>query len=95
MAMSSEFGTYRAAVELLPGEIVETIEVSMVCPVAVTGEHLWDHVYSWQTFRPAFWFCAYCYIKTHTDPRPLDSWARRRVNDVVTASEVLRDFSCL
>lgn len=92
--MTAEFGTYQAAVELLPGEIVEAIEVSMPCPCSVDGVHIWDHIYRWGDFQPAFWFCAYCYVKTRTDPRPINSWARRRVNDVVTAAEVLRDFSC-
>lgn len=86
--------TYEDRARWLSPEIRERIEVSAPCLASFNLEHLWDHVslHVWPWYAENLWRCVYCTFESRTDPRPVDSWARRRQNHVVTAGEILREF---
>lgn len=92
--------TYRAVAENLPRHVRESIELSMPCPHAADGGHLWtlDYAevgrYGTSAYRiDRWWQCNLCGIATRRDPRPPDSFARRHVADLPDRFEIARMFT--
>lgn len=92
--------TYRAVADGLSAGIRESIELSLPCRQAADGKHawLWEYADSGTLGRTSYridhwWECAYCGTTTSSDPRPLDSFARRHVPDLPNAFEIAEMFT--